>query len=42
MVMRVQVHFMTQTLLYICSYIVFNNKNKEIQILDYSKPKYKL
>lgn len=40
--MRVQVHFMTQTLLYICSYIEFNNKIKEIKILEYSEPKYKL
>lgn len=40
--MRVQVRFMTQTLLYICSYIEFNNKIKEIKIVEYSEPKYKL
>lgn len=41
MVTRVQVHFMTQILLYMCSYTAFNNKIKEIKILEYSEPKYK-
>lgn len=41
-VCRLHVHLMTRALLHTCRYIWFDNKMKEIKILGYSEPKYKL